>query len=461
MGKTIEKQNEGEKRRWIYPRIVRGKLTRNRDLVGGLLLIFLFAAPFVRINGEQAVLLNVLERRFAFFGLVFSPQDFYLFVLAMLIMIVFIALFTVVFGRVWCGWACPQTIFMELIFRRIERWIEGDAPRQRKLAEAPWTFEKVWKRGLKHFLFVLISFITSNVFLAYVIGSGNLITIIKEPVSRHLTGFLAICIFTAVFYFVFARLREIVCTVICPYGRLQGVLLDRKSMIVAYDYQRGEPRGKIRKKLANGLPLQTTGDCIDCDMCVQVCPTGIDIRQGTQLECINCTMCIDACDAIMRKIGRPERLIGFKSEEQIVTGVPFSLGKRFYMYSAVLAVMIVGFGFMLYKKPNVDLNILRAKGTLYQTLGNGDISNLYNAELVNKTNKKVEFHLVPENPAFRIEYIVKDSVLQPGEAAKLTFFLKHNEKALTAYKSKVLIKLMVAGKEANEVSTTFIGPVNF
>ncbi len=460
MGKNIDVKNEGKKRKWIYPRKVKGKLSRYRDLFGGLLLLFLFSAPFVKMNGEQLVLLNVIERKFAFFGILFSPQDFYLFVLAMLILIVFIALFTVVYGRVWCGWACPQTIFMELVFRRIERWIEGDAPRQRKLNESDWNLEKVWKRGLKHFIFIAISFAISNVFLAYIIGSDALFKIITEPVSSHVTGFIAIWIFTAVFYLVFAYVREIVCTVICPYGRLQGVLLDRNSMIVAYDYQRGEPRGKIRKKAAvEAVP--PAGDCIDCDMCVQVCPTGIDIRQGTQLECINCTLCIDACDAIMHKIGRPERLIGFKSEEELVSGKPFNAGRRAYMYAAVLVAMIIGFGFMIYRKPNLDVSILRAKGTLYQTLENGDIGNLYNAELVNKTNKKMVFHLIPADAAYRIDYIVKDSVLQAGEATKLTFFIKHKEKGLGGYKTNVDIKVVVDGKERNTVSTTFIGPVNF
>lgn len=446
-----------DKRQWIYPKHITGSLSRKRDLVGGLCLLFLFLAPFIRINGEQLILLDIINRRFVFFGLIFAPQDFYLFVLAMLIGVIFVALFTVVYGRVWCGWTCPQTIFMELIFRRVERWIEGDAVRRKKLDAATMTFEKLWKKTLKHTVFVLISFFISNIFLAYIIGTRQLLTIISEPVSQHVTGFLAIWIFTAVFYFVFARLREIVCTVICPYGRMQGVLMDKRSMVVAYDYSRGEPRGK-KKRVTTPENVQPPGDCVDCDLCVQVCPTGIDIRKGTQMECINCTLCIDACDMVMKKIGRPERLIGFMSEEQIAEGAPFKPGKRVYWYGAVLTAVIVLFGTLLYVKPSVSGNILRARGTLYQLREDGTVSNLYNAELVNKTNKTAVVKLVPVDRSYRLQYIVKDSVLLPGESAKLTFFVTRDQKSVQKYKSDIDIVVLSDGKEINKIGTTFIAP---
>lgn len=226
-------------RTWIYPKIIKGKLFRYRDILSYIFLALLFSAPFIKVNDEQLILLNVLERKFVFFGVVFLPQDFYLFVLATLTFIVFIVLFTVVFGRVWCGWACPQTIFMEMVFRKIEKAIEGDVSQQKKLDAGPLTAEKFVKKTAKHSIFILISFLISNIFLAYVIGSEALLKIITEPVSEHVSGFGSIVIFTGVFYGVFAYLREIVCTTICPYGRLQGVLLDRQSMIVAYDYNRG------------------------------------------------------------------------------------------------------------------------------------------------------------------------------------------------------------------------------
>src|SRR5690554_268534 len=290
-----------------------GKLFNYRQWFGYSLLAFFIIAPFIKINGEQFLLFNIIERKFVIFGTVFWPQDFHIFVFGMLIFMVFIVLFTVVYGRIWCGWACPQTIFMELIFRRIEYWIEGDANKQRKLNNGPNTTEKIFKKTAKHSIYLLISFLISNLFLSYVIGVDGLYKIITDPVSEHWAGLLSIIVFTLLFYGVFAYVREIVCTHICPYGRLQGVLLDEQSLVVAYNYQRGEPRGHIKK----GDENDELGDCIDCNLCVQVCPTGIDIRDGLQLECVNCTACIDACDDVMIKINKPTRLIGFYSSKEI------------------------------------------------------------------------------------------------------------------------------------------------
>ena len=371
------------------------------------LLALLFAGPFIKVNGEQLILFNILERKFVFFGVVFWPQDFYLFVIATLIFLVFIVLFTAIFGRVWCGWACPQTIFMEMVFRKVEVLIEGDAAKQRKLDASPLTAEKVFKKGLKHSIFLFISFFIANTFLAYIISTSSLIEIIRQPVGQHLSGFIAISIFALLFYAVFAYLREIVCTVICPYGRLQGVLLDKQSMVVGYDYQRGEPRAKVKRGEEH-----LHGDCVDCNLCVQVCPTGIDIRQGTQLECINCTACIDACDMVMLKLNRPERLIGFKSEEEITTGKPFKLGKRIYAYSGILLVMCMIFAILLFRRTDVETTLLRAGGTLYQLRENGTVSNLYNAEIINKTNHRIKIELRPEDPNTRIQYIQRPGKLE-------------------------------------------------
>ncbi|MGV3509635.1 MAG: cytochrome c oxidase accessory protein CcoG, partial [Sphingobacteriaceae bacterium] len=399
MGNII-KQEKG--REWIYPKLIKGKLYQYRNWLSYILLGLMFAGPFIKLNGEQLILLNILERKFVFFGVVFWPQDFHIFVLAMITFIVFIILFTVVFGRVWCGWACPQTIFMEMLFRKIEFWIEGDAVKQRKLDASPLTVEKFAKKTAKHSLFALISFLIANVFLSYIIGLEELIRIISEPVSQHIYGFIAIVVFTITFYLVFARLREIVCTTICPYGRLQGVLLDNKSLVVAYDYERGEPRGKLKRD----EPFDTSlGDCIDCSVCVQVCPTGIDIREGTQLECINCTLCIDACDMVMEKINRPKRLIGFKSQEQISSKQPFKFSKRIYGYAAILTVLCSVLTFLLISRSAIETVILRAGGTLYQERPDGTVSNLYNAELVNKTAHPIKFKLVPVKDGTKIQFI--------------------------------------------------------
>lgn len=448
--------DDGKSRKWIYPHVIKGKLYQYRSLVSYFFLTLLFASPFLKLNGEQLVLLNILERKFVFFGVIFWPQDFYLFVLALLIFIVFIVLFTVVFGRVFCGWACPQTIFLEMIFRKIEIWIEGDHHKRKKLDDGPLTGQKVFKKGLKHGIYFAISFLIANIFLSYLIGSSVLISIITEPVSAHLTGFIAICVFTIVFYLVFSRMRELVCTVVCPYGRLQGVLLDNQSIIVAYDYERGEPRGKRVKEAENQI-----GDCIDCKLCVQVCPTGIDIRNGTQMECVNCTACIDACDMVMEKINRPTRLIGFKSDDEIKNKQGFKLNKRVYAYSGVLLVLIAVLSYLLIVRSDVKTTILRAGGTLYQMREKEkEVSNLYNAELINKTNRSLKFEIVPDDPAARIQYIQKSDSIAYGGVAKLTFFVIMPQQGLKKYKSDIGFKLVSDGKVLDRFETTFIAPIN-
>ncbi len=442
-------------RTWIYPKIIKGKLFRYRDILSYVFLLLLFSAPFIKINDEQLILLNVLQRKFVFFGVVFLPQDFYLFVLASLTFIVFIVLFTVVFGRVWCGWACPQTIFMEMVFRKIEKAIEGDSAQQKKLDAGPLTIEKLVKKTLKHTIFIVISFLISNIFLAYIISSDGLIKIITEPISDHVSGFVSIIIFTAVFYGVFAYLREIVCTTICPYGRLQGVLLDRQSIIVAYDYNRGEPRGHKSRNQQSNL-----GDCVDCDLCVQVCPTGIDIRQGTQLECINCTACIDACNMVMGKLNRQLDLIGFKTEEQIAEGKPFKLNRRVYAYAAVLTVMLSILTVLLLRRTDIDATIFRAQGTLYQEGENNTVSNLYNAELVNKTTGAISFDIIAQDPKVKIRLISRKDKLQKGETAKLTFFVIRPKNQIKKYKSEIDMNIVSKGRVVKQLETTFIAPPN-
>jgi cytochrome c oxidase accessory protein FixG len=442
------------KRTWIYPKIIKGKLYKYRALLSYFLLALLFSAPFIKINGEQLILLNVLARKFVFFGLVFWPQDFYLFVLALLTFIVFIVLFTVVFGRVFCGWICPQTIFLEMVFRRVENWIEGDRIQQQKLDEGPLTWDKLFKKTFKHSLFLGISFLIANTFLAYLIGSDTLIQIITEPVNAHLSGFISIEIFSIIFYLVFSRMRELVCTVACPYGRLQGVLLDNQSLLVAYDYSRGEPRQKIKK----GLETEH-GDCIDCNLCVQVCPTGIDIRNGTQMECINCTACIDACDMVMEKVHRPSRLIGFKSETEIKTHSAFKISPKVYGYSGVLLALISFLVFLLITRSPVKTTILRASGTLYQLNDvNGTVSNLYTAEMVNKTNGTIDFRIVPDNRSARIQYIEKPDSIAYGSSTKTTFFLILPQKGITKYKTSVGFHILSEGKVLDQFETTFIAP---
>ncbi|MBC7567623.1 MAG: cytochrome c oxidase accessory protein CcoG [Pedobacter sp.] len=442
------------KRTWIYPKIIKGKLYKYRSLLSYFLLALLFSAPFLKVNSEQLILLNVLQRKFVFFGVVFWPQDFYLFVLALLTFIVFIVLFTVVFGRVFCGWVCPQTIFLEMVFRKIENWIEGDRSQQQKLDQSPMTADKFLKKTLKHSIFLVISFLIANTFLAYIIGSDTLLTIVTEPVKMHLSGFISIGIFSLVFYLVFSRMRELVCTVACPYGRLQGVLLDNQSTIVAYDYVRGEPREKIKRGSEN-----EHGDCIDCNLCVQVCPTGIDIRNGTQMECVNCTACIDACDMVMEKVNRPTRLIGFMSETQIKTMAPFKVSARIYGYLGVFLALVSVLLFLITTRSPVKTTILRASGTLYQLNDeNRTVSNLYTAEIVNKTSRTIKFKIVPTEKYAKIRYIEKPDSIVYGGSTKTTFFLIMPQASIEKYKTEVSFSILSENKVLDRFETTFIAP---
>ncbi len=474
--------DEKGKRIWIYPKKPKGRFTNWRTWLSWVLLVFLFGMPFVKINGEPLLLFNVLERRFILFGIQFMPQDFHLFVLAMLTLMVFIILFTVVYGRLFCGWVCPQTIFMEMVFRKIEYWIEGDANAQRRLNAAPWTTEKILKKSAKQAIFFAIAVLVSNTFLAYIIGVDEVIRIATEPVSLHLGGFIAMILFSFAFYFVFSYLREQVCTTICPYGRLQGVLLDRNSIVIAYDFIRGEPRGKIQKgkkkdplssiqssvagaatdvdtaPSENGIEFQALGDCIDCKLCVQVCPTGIDIREGTQLECVNCTACIDACDEVMDKIDRPRGLIRYDSYNGIVEKRKKIFTPRVIAYTAVLTVLLIVNVLLLTGRHPVEALMLRTPGKLYQEVDETYISNLYNYEVINKTGNDllIEFRLLSDDG--RIRLIGQPPVAKAGSVAKGALFIDMNKNKLADRKTELKIEVVSNGKVLDEVKTNFLGP---
>lgn len=469
---SIATVDQSGKRIWMYPKKPKGRFTNARTYVSWVLLAFLFGIPWIKVNGHPLFLFNILERKFILFGVTFMPQDFHLFVLAMLTMLVFIILFTVVFGRLFCGWVCPQTIFMEMVFRKIEYAIEGDAPAQRRLNKAPWTGEKIRKKVFKQVLFFAIAVLVANTFLAYIIGIDEVIRIATEPVSEHLGGFIAMIIFSFAFYFVFSYLREQVCTTICPYGRLQGVMLDRNSIVVAYDWIRGEPRGKIKKQrpakqgaLQEMATAATTveeprelGDCIDCKMCIHVCPTGIDIRNGTQLECVNCTACIDACDEIMDKVDRPRGLIRYDSIEGIQQGRKKIMTPRAYAYTAVLAILVAANVVFMSLRNSVEAILLRTPGMLYQEIEDGYISNLYNYQLVNKTedSSQVSFKLM--NIEGKIRYVGEPPRLIPGEVAKGALFIDIPKDVIKNRKTKINLDLMAGDKLMDHTSTNFLGP---
>jgi len=449
---TISKQG---KRNYIFPKKPKGKLYNLRTLTSIIYLVVFFTLPFIKVDEEPLFLFNVLERKFIFFGQVFWPQDFFIFAIGLLTFIVFIIFFTVVFGRVFCGWACPQTIFMEMVFRKIEYWLDGDMNAQRKLKEMPWTAYKIRKRTTKMAVFYFISFIIANFFLAYVIGMDDVLAMVKEGIGANLGTFISLLIFTSVFFFVYYWFREQVCIVVCPYGRLQGVLLDKKSIVVAYDYVRGEPRGKIKKEKEGKWD---TGDCVECAACVRVCPTGIDIRNGTQLECVNCTACIDACNTIMDKVGRPRGLIRFESEENIAHSKKTKFNWRIAAYSFVLLLLTSALVVMLITRDDVDARILRTSGQMFQTLPDGRISNLYNIKLINKTRKEIPVTMRLENMKGEITVVQKDMVVPKESYFQTSFFVKIERQLVLKRKTPIVLGVFQGHKKIETIKTTFLGP---
>lgn len=454
---SIATINEEGKRNFIHPKKPEGRYTNYRTYVSWFLLAILFASPFIKINGNQFLLFNIIDRKFNIFGQPFWPQDFYLLVLSLLVSIVFIILFTVIFGRIFCGWMCPQTIFMEMVFRKIEYWIEGDRNKQIKLDKQGWNGEKIWKKGIKWTLFALVSFLIANAFLAYFIGGDILIQHIMDGPFAHVDTFIKLLVFTTVFYFVFAWFREQVCIIACPYGRLQSVLLDNKSIVVAYDHKRGENRQKLRKN--EDRVEKEYGDCIDCKQCVLVCPTGIDIRNGTQLECVNCTACIDACDSIMDRVGFDRGLIRYASENNIENGEKFSYNTRIISYIIVLTLLFSFFVTLLFLRNDVQANFLHLPGQLYSTEGE-QVSNVYTFKLINKTNEKfdnIKIELVSHKGI--IEVVGGQVKIPKGGLFEGTVFVKINKEDLSSSKEKIEIGIFADGELIEETHTNFSSPL--
>ncbi len=443
------------KRKWVYPKKPSGRFHKARIFVSAFLLLILVFTPFLKIDGHPFMLFDFLNRKFILFGVLFGPHDFHLLVIAMISIVVFVILFTAVFGRIFCGWACPQTIFMEMVFRKIEYWIEGDARDQHKLNSAPWTINKSFKKFAKQIIFFGIAFFISNIFLSYIIGIDALVKIVTDPPSEHLQGLFAITVFSGIFYFVFSNFREQACTIVCPYGRLQGVLLDRDSIVIAYDNVRGEPRKRFKRDEG----WENRGDCIECYQCVEVCPTGIDIRNGIQLECVNCTACIDACDDIMDKIKRPRGLIRYASINSIEKKTKWKFTPRAIGYSALLAVLVSVLVILMLNRSEFSVTVLRTAGLLYQEQPNNMVSNLYDLNIVNKTFDKIPINLKLEGLEGELKLVGNDLVIEPqgNIDAKFLILLPKNE--LTKMSTPINLGVYSGDKLIERVTTSFLAPM--
>lgn len=376
-------------RYWVSPRVSAGRFWHARRIVAYVLIAIFALMPYIRINGKPAMLFDILHRRFTLFGTTFFPTDTVLMALLMLIIFLGIFLVTALLGRVWCGWACPQTVYMEFLYRPIERLIEG-APGSRRAKKGA----SAGLRVIKYAVYLVCSCFLAHIFLAYFVGLEQLQVWVARSPAEHPTGFIVMATTTALMFFDFAYFREQTCLVACPYGRFQSALTDRDTMIISYDGTRGEPRGK---RAASGR-----GDCIDCRMCVATCPTGIDIRRGLQMECIGCAQCIDACDAVMDKIKRPRGLIGYSSANILEGKAEHIIRPRIFLYPVILMGLIGLFVYRLATLPAAEAAVLPRQGAPFYSLPSGDIANQLRLRLVNRDEAATDFTFsLPEEAVSR------------------------------------------------------------
>ncbi|GAA4438469.1 cytochrome c oxidase accessory protein CcoG [Bremerella cremea] len=379
-------------RRWLFPRVSLGKYWHARRIVGFALIAIFVAIPHVRLNNKPLVLLDITERQFTIFGYTFLPSDTLLLALLMISVFLTIFLLTALLGRVWCGWACPQTVYLEFVYRPIERFFMGTSGR----GGVPSKSVPAYRKVAMYAVYLVLSMALAHTFLAYFVGTDRLRQWVTQSPFEHPGPFIVMALTTGLMMFDFVFFREQLCLIACPYGRFQSVLLDRNSLIVAYDHVRGEPRGK--RKQGQELPIveEPQGDCIDCKLCVRTCPTGIDIRDGLQMECVHCTQCVDACDEIMTRINKPTGLIRYSSQEAIETGVQRFLRPRVFIYPTLLAIVVSILAYNIINKKSFDVTLIRGFGLPYSVNDAGQIENRLQVKLVNRLEEEDTFQMVLE-----------------------------------------------------------------
>lgn len=453
--------NTDGSRKHPQPADVNGRFLRARRIVYAVLIAIYVAMPFVHVDGRPAVQLDVAARRFYLFGSVFNAQDFWRAVFLLLLLGTAILFVTTWLGRVWCGWACPQTVFLEGVYRRIERFIEGPREKRIRLDKAPWGASKAAKKVAKHAAFLVVSLVLANVALAFFVSLPTTFEMVRHSPTENWTAFLWVATFTAILYFNFAWFREQLCIVICPYGRLQSALIDRHTLVIGYDTARGEPRGKLSKKLPVVQPAaaEKKGDCVDCNRCVVVCPTGIDIRHGLQLECIGCAQCIDACDEVMTKVGRPTGLIRYDSMAGLDGEKRQVVRPRLLVYAGLATAAAVALVAVTVSRTPFEANLLRVRGAPY-VLEAGKVRNQYELHLVNKNPEPTTFRVSVEADDVPIEVTIaaREVRVESLDHFRLPVFVSVKD---SDYRGPFEIEIEVhdsASKQEREIKGRFLGP---
>ncbi len=415
--RVLSTLNEDGSRRWIRPKPSAGRFLNRRRAVGYFLIALFVTLPHLRINQKPPILINIVDREFTFFGSTFYATDTLLLLFFLLMVFTGIFFLTAVFGRAWCGWGCPQTVYLELLFRPLERLIEGGYHRQKRLDRDGMD----WRRALKYPIFFLLSMLVAHTFLAYFVGTDQLAQWVRQSPLEHPFSFLVMAAVTCAMFFDFTYFREQTCIVACPYGRFQSVLLDRQSLIVGYDSKRGEPRGRQK---GSEVATVASGDCIDCKLCVTTCPTGIDIRDGLQMECVGCTQCIDACDAVMEKIGKPRGLIRYSSQDQL-SGKKFSFWRpRVVIYPTLFLLLATGLTLTVQSKTAFEVvGLTRSPGTVYNVLPSGELTNSLNLKIQNRSDEQRSYELkILGIQGARIQSAELPLVIPAGKLKVASFF---------------------------------------
>ncbi|HEY4175494.1 MAG TPA: cytochrome c oxidase accessory protein CcoG [Kofleriaceae bacterium] len=450
--RVLSTLNEDGSRFWIRPKLARGRFLRRRRIVGYALIALFVALPFVKINGRPALLLDLVTRELSVCGAVFRPSDGFLVMLLGLTVVLTVFLITALFGRVWCGWGCPQTVYLEHVFRPIERWLEG-SPAQQKARDERGGLQGA--RILKWGIYAVICFVLANVFLAYFVGAARLEEWVLRSPNDHIGGFLLVVGVSALMLFDFAYFREQMCIVACPYGRLQTVLLDKQSLIVGYDAKRGEPRGKPKKKLP---VVGERGDCVDCGACVSVCPTGIDIRNGLQMECIGCAQCIDACDSVMDKLKKPRALIGYTSRDMLAGGARKLLRVRTVVYPTLLVIVSALFVWGVGGHASTKVWVDRISGPTFVKLPSGAIASQLRLKLENEGTDAHHYTVAIDNLRdVSLRGVTTFDVKSLG-SFEATLFVESSRSAFVHGKRSAVVRVTDERGHAETVTATLFGP---